>query len=125
MPAVHGGEDAGDESVLSSAAATPRGDDAGADAFYNPYRAAAAALQQQLAAAATELAALEAANEDLQQQLAAAREEAEVARGEARDLDSRASVAEDSRSAASQVRAAVFCVDGWMGQMEGGFPCAD
>ena len=81
-------------SALSSAAATPRSSEVGS--FYDPFKAAAAALQQQLVAAQAEKRELEGANEQL-------RAELQTARAAARDLHSRASVAEDSRGAASQV----------------------
>lgn len=83
-------------SALSSAAATPRSSEVGS--FYDPFKAAAAALQQQLVAAQAEKRELEGANEQL-------RAELQTARAAARDLHSRASVAEDSRGAASQVGA--------------------
>lgn len=100
-------------SVVSSAAATPRGDaySEASEAFYDPHRAAAAALQQQLtvAAAAAEAAiaerdALAASNAALQAEVAAAQQQLAEARELASQLDSRAAVAEDSRAVTGTVR---------------------
>lgn len=117
IPAGASGDDevatpSGRSSIVSSAAATPRSEADGAGSelsFYNPLRAVEIALQSKLQAAGVERAALEAANADLQAQLDAARAELGDARSLSNQLSSRASVAEDSRSATSQVRAAEEC----------------
>lgn len=107
-------------SVASSAAATPR---ASSGVPYDPHSStsvravlaanasrgadgpALSAAQAQLAALREERERLAAQNAQLEAALAATRADLEAAQATARDLHSRATVAEESKSAASQVGA--------------------
>ena len=119
---VTGGSQQGDAagggaaaSVTSSAAATPRGgspDASTISAVYNPYDAA---HQRELVALQAERAALLEANADLQAQL-------DAALAAVREESSRASVAEDSKCAASSVSKAAAGGGPWANASTAGQP---
>jgi hypothetical protein len=104
---------AGSQADSASVASTPRaGYEGGDEGPYNPYASGGtlSALTREAerkaeAAAAAAVAQLRRQNEELQAANSALAVELEATQQQARELHSRATVAEDSRSAASQVGA--------------------